>query len=93
MADFPALYTELQELRRELMTEIIVLRTALGAVIPYLSADARHALDKALRKFEGNTPDGLEEAELTLAVARLPNALLPIHRPGWDGKPPPPNPE
>ncbi len=75
---------ELDELRKEMNADIAVLRTALRAAIPYLSNDARIAIDRELRRL---TVDGLQgESDkdwirLQLAPIEL-GALLPARTQG-----------
>jgi hypothetical protein len=82
---------ELDELRRAIATELLVLRTVIKAAIPYLGNDARISIDRAVRAMSdaaAATPD--DPAVDFSGVVTLSLELgthLPIHRPGWNGVP------
>lgn len=83
---------ELNELRKTVGADFLVLQTAIKAALPYLSNDARIAIDRELRRLsetaQKDNPD-LEWVRLQLGPLEM-GALLPIHRPGWNGIPDPP---
>ncbi len=76
-------------MRRATAADLLVLRVALGATTPYFTEKAKVGIGHALRALS----DSGAAATLAFVFIRLQlaplefGAFLPIHHPGWSGKP------